>query len=266
MKAMILAAGLGTRLKPWTLEHPKALVPVGGVPMLERVILSLKKQGFTEIIINIHHFGEQIIDFVGNKEFGVSIKISDERGKLLDTGGGILHAQQLLTKDNAPFLIHNVDILSNADLAELMQAHCDHSVDATLLVSNRTSSRKLIFDNDLNLKGWHNLSTDEFKPQGLEMSESDVELAFSGIHVMSTRCFELMTAAGFSGSFPIMDFYLSQASKIKLSQIGKTELSQAGNIDISQAGTIGIKGFCCNDLNLIDIGKPDTLTQANRLF
>ena len=98
------------------------------------------------------------------------------------------------------------------------------------------------------------------------MSESDVELAFSGIHVMSTRCFELMTAAGFSDSFPIMDFYLSQASKIKLSQIGKTELSQAGNIDISQAGTIGIKGFCCNDLNLIDIGKPDTLTQANRLF
>ena len=93
---MILAAGLGTRLKPWTIEHPKALVPVGGVPMLERVILSLKKQGFTEIIINIHHFGEQIIDFVGSKEFGVSIKISDERGKLLDTGGGILHAQQLL--------------------------------------------------------------------------------------------------------------------------------------------------------------------------
>ena len=90
------------------------------------------------------------------------------------------------------------------------------------------------------------------------MSENDVELAFSGIHVMSTRCFELMTAAGFSDSFPIMDFYLSQASKIKLSQIGKT--------DLSQAGTIGIKGFCCNDLNLIDIGKPDTLTQANRLF
>lgn len=266
MKAMILAAGLGTRLKPWTEHHPKALVPVGGVPMLERVILSLKKQGFTEIIINIHHFGEQIIDFVNEKDFGVNISISDERGKLLDTGGGILHAQQLLTKDNAPFLIHNVDILSNADLAKLMQAHCDQNSNATLLVSNRTSSRKLIFDSDLNLKGWHNLSTDEFKPQGLETTENDIELAFSGIHVMSTRCFELMTVAGFSDSFPIMDFYLSQASKIKLSQIGKTDLSQAAKIDKSQAGTIGIKGFCCNDLNLIDIGKPDTLTQANRLF
>lgn len=250
MKAMILAAGLGTRLKPWTLEHPKALVPVGGVPMLERVILSLKKQGFTEIIINIHHFGEQIIDFVNEKDFGVKISISDERGKLLDTGGGILHAQQLLTKDNAPFLIHNVDILSNADLHSLMNEHLKSNAEATLLVSNRSSSRKLIFDNNLYLKGWHNLNTDELKPQGLEMSENDVELAFSGIHIMSTQCFELMTTAGFKDSFPIMDFYLSQANKTGISQTNKT----------------GIKGICCNGLNLIDIGKPDTLTQANRLF
>ncbi|MDE5875469.1 MAG: NTP transferase domain-containing protein, partial [Muribaculaceae bacterium] len=109
MKAMILAAGLGTRLKPWTLEHPKALVPVGGVPMLERVILKLKSSGFDQIVINIHHFGEQIIEFVESRDFGVDISISDERGRLLDTGGGILHAEGLLRVDEGPVLIHNVD-------------------------------------------------------------------------------------------------------------------------------------------------------------
>lgn len=258
MKAMILAAGLGTRLKPWTEHHPKALVPVGGVPMLERVIVRLKEQGFTNIVVNIHHFGEQIIDFIDSKDFGVSIKISDERGKLLNTGGGILHARQLLTTDNEPFLVHNVDILSNADLTGLMTAHTLNGADATLLVSPRQSSRRLIFTEEMYLKGWHNLSTDEFKPKGFVMTESDIELAFSGIHVMSTRCFELMTTDGFSGDFPILDFYLSQASKSDISEVDDTSLSPIG---IS-----GIKGYCCSDLNLIDIGKPDTLTQANLLF
>lgn len=123
MKAMILAAGLGTRLRPWTLQHPKALVPVGGIPMLHRVITSLTAQGFDDITVNIHHFGQQIIDFLNSKEYGTRINISDERGHLLDTGGGIVHASKFLCADAEPFLVHNVDILSDADLCGLMKAH-----------------------------------------------------------------------------------------------------------------------------------------------
>ena len=143
---MILAAGLGTRLKPWTLEHPKALVPVDGIPMLERVILKLKSQGFDEIVVNVHHFAGQITDFLDSKDFGIKISISDERGGLLDTGGGLVHARHLL--EGEPFLVHNVDILSNADLSALMHFHESEGNDVTLLTSDRKSSRKLLFDED----------------------------------------------------------------------------------------------------------------------
>ena len=122
MKAMILAAGLGTRLKPWTLTHPKALVPVGGVPMLERVIRKLEKEGFNDIVVNIHHFGEQIIDFLKSRQWQAHISISDERGELLDTGGGISRASGFLGANSQPFLVHNVDILSSADLSWVMRA------------------------------------------------------------------------------------------------------------------------------------------------
>lgn len=242
MKAMILAAGLGTRLKPWTLSHPKALVPVGGVPMLERVIMRLKSQGFNKIVVNIHHFGEQIVEFLSQNDFGVEIRISDECGMLLDTGGGILNAKNLLVGDGEPFLIHNVDILSNADLAALMAYHksCDNI--ATLLVSNRESSRKLISDAACRLKGWHNLTTGDLKPLGIRMSATDAEYAFSGIHVMSQSVFAEMLDAGYSGAFPIMDFYLDRA---KCCRIGCLK---------------------CADLELIDIGKPETLQQADNLF
>ena len=151
MRAMILAAGLGTRLKPWTLEHPKALVPVDGIPMLERVILKLKSQGFDEIVVNVHHFAGQITDFLDSKDFGIKISISDERGGLLDTGGGLVHARHLL--EGEPFLVHNVDILSNADLSALMHFHESEGNDVTLLTSDRKSSRKLLFDEDGSLKG-----------------------------------------------------------------------------------------------------------------
>ncbi|MDE6382409.1 MAG: NTP transferase domain-containing protein, partial [Muribaculaceae bacterium] len=121
MKAFILAAGLGTRLRPWTLEHPKALVPVGGVPMLERVILRMRDQGFDDITVNVHHFADQIVDFLNARDFGVAVHISDERERLLDTGGAILHASRFLAADPAPFLVHNVDILSDAPHASLME-------------------------------------------------------------------------------------------------------------------------------------------------
>ena len=242
MKAMILAAGLGTRLKPWTLYHPKALVPVGGVPMLERVIYTLKKQGFKKIVINVHHFGDQIIDFLKQKHFGVEIFVSDERGELLDTGGGILHAVRYLNEDNEPFLIHNVDILSNANLRELVEFHISNKNDATLLVSDRDSSRRLLVGEDMKLRGWHNLSTDEYKPMNVVASATDREYAFSGIHVMSVEMLQVMSDSGFHGAFSIMDFYLKNASRCN---------------------------FYCKlneNLDLIDIGKPETLELANKFF
>ena len=133
---MIFAAGLGSRLKPLTDNLPKALVPVAGKPMLEHVILKLKAAGFNEIVINIHHLGQQIIDFLeANNNFGVQIHISDERDYLLDTGGGIKKATRFLMGDE-PFLVHNVDILSNVDLKQLYQHHAEGKALATLLVSS----------------------------------------------------------------------------------------------------------------------------------
>ncbi|MDE5869022.1 MAG: NTP transferase domain-containing protein [Muribaculaceae bacterium] len=248
MKAMILAAGLGTRLKPWTLQHPKALVPVGGVPMLERVINSLSDQGFSEILINIHHFGEQILDFLNryqDKE-KPEIKISDERDELLDTGGGLLEASKILfSVDDTPFLVHNVDILSNADLSSLMDAHLRSGNDVTMLTSGRESSRKLIFDDSHRLKGWHNLSTGEFKPSEYVVAEKDHEAAFSGIYIIGKKAVDLLKIYSEKiekKSFPIMNFFLSNIESLKIGE------------------------FYASDLKLIDIGKPATLEKANKEF
>lgn len=239
MKAMILAAGFGTRLRPWTLEHPKALVPVGGVPMLERVILNLKQQGFNDIVVNLHHFGEQIIDFLRQRDFGVRVRISDERGELLDTGGGILKASSMLCEDNRPFLVHNVDVLSNANLRYLMNIHSS-DVDATLLVSDRESSRKLVFDCDMNMVAWHDLNKDIYRPDTFEsFAREYVDYAFSGIHVLSQRVFENMNRLGFEGGFSIMDYYIRVAEEHR------------------------VKGWLDKKLQLLDIGKPETLSRAD---
>ena len=156
MKALIFAAGLGTRLKPLTDTMPKALVKVGGKPMLEHVILHLKEQGFCDIIINIHYLGEQIIDFLkANHNFGINICISDERSEVLETGGGILKAADFL-EDDEPFLVHNSDILTNIDLRGLYQQHIENKADATLLVGQRDTSRYLIFNHEDTLCGWIN--------------------------------------------------------------------------------------------------------------
>lgn len=250
MKAFILAAGLGTRLKPWTEHHPKALVPVGGEPMLKRVILKLKSEGFDEITVNVHHFANQIIDFLSANDFGVQIHISDEREELLDTGGAILHASKYLASDNRPFLIHNVDILSNADLVGLMSAHETKGYDCTLLVSNRNSSRKLLFDEDMSLKGWCNLHDRSYRPieNGDWLSKQKEnglvrDYAFSGIHVMSPTALAMMKEEGFSGKFSVIDFFL-------------------GNTNSG----LRIKGELISGLELIDIGKPDTLSRANALL
>lgn len=240
MKAMILCAGLGTRLKPWTLHHPKALVPVGGVPMLKRVAENLYSHGFDEITVNVHHFADQIIEYIDAGNLPMKhVNVSDESECLLDTGGGLLHASHFLAADNSPFLVHNVDILSNADLNSLYECHLKSGRDITLLVSDRVSDRKLLFDKDMNLKGWINTKTKETRPVELNVSEDDYLLAFSGIYVMSPSVFDVMRLNGFAGSFPIMDFFLARIPDVSIG-------------GVSQCG-----------LEIIDIGKPDSLKKAN---
>ena len=240
MKAMIFAAGLGSRLKPLTDTMPKALVPVAGCPMLEHVILKLKASGFTEIVINIHHFGEQIIDFLKtNNDFGLTIHISDERDRLLDTGGGISKARLFFENSGEPFLVHNVDILSDMNLKELYDFHMQSGSVATLLASRRTTSRYLLFDTERKLRGWINKDTGQVKPEGFHYDESLYrEYAFSGIHVFSPAVFRLMEAPRWEGKFSIMDFYLATC--------GQTDYS----------------GYLAEKLELIDIGKPETLARA----
>lgn len=240
MKAMIFAAGLGSRLKPLTDTMPKALVPVAGCPMLEHVILKLKASGFTEIVINIHHFGEQIIDFLKtNNDFGLTIHISDEWDRLLDTGGGIRKARLFFENSGEPFLVHNVDILSDMNLKELYDFHMQSGSVATLLASRRTTSRYLLFDTERKLRGWINKDTGQVKPEGFHYDESLYrEYAFSGIHVFSPAVFRLMEAPRWEGKFSIMDFYLATC--------GQTDYS----------------GYLAEKLELIDIGKPETLARA----
>ncbi len=237
MKAMILAAGLGTRLRPWTLSHPKALVPVDGVPMLERVISRLKDEGFDEIIVNVHHFGEQIIDFLESHDFGVKIFVSDERDLLLDTGGGIVKADALAGDE--PVLVHNVDILSNASLGDLMKRHLENGDDATLLVSDRASSRKLIFDPAMTLRGWYHLEEQRYRPEDLASAPGDREYAFSGIYVAGKGMRKEMREMFGEQKFPVMDYLLSANREGKVS------------------------GYVQPGLELIDIGKPETLRKAN---
>ena len=240
MRAMIFAAGLGSRLKPLTDTMPKALVPVAGCPMLEHVILKLKASGFTEIVINIHHFGEQIIDFLKtNNDFGLTIHISDERDRLLDTGGGIRKARLFFENSGEPFLVHNVDILSDMNLKELYDFHMQSGSVATLLASRRTTSRYLLFNTERKLRGWINKDTGQVKPEGFHYDESLYrEYAFSGIHVFSPAVFRLMEAPRWEGKFSIMDFYLATC--------GQTDYS----------------GYLAEKLELIDIGKPETLARA----
>ena len=236
MKAMIFAAGLGTRLKPLTDTMPKALVPVAGKPMLEHVINKLKNAGFDEIIINVHHFAEQIIDFLqANNNFGITIHISDETNKVLYTGGGIKKAAPFL---NEPCLIHNVDILSNTDLKALFDYHLKSGNDSTLLVSPRKTVRYLLFNEENRLCGWINKDSLQTKPEGfIYQPDIQKEYAFSGIHVISPNLFQEMDDK-WTGKFSIMDFYLQTCKDM---QIG---------------------GYAKEDLRLIDIGKLETLAQA----
>lgn len=207
MNAMIFAAGLGTRLRPLTDNCPKALVKVKGKSLLEHNIIKLKEAGFDHIVVNVHHFGQQIIDFLKeNDNFGIDIKVSDERELLLDTGGGIRKALSLFS-NNDPVLIHNVDILSTIDLRSIYQRHVANNCEATLCIAPRKTSRYLLFDQDMRMRGWTNITTGEVKGEKAENM-----YAFSGIHIINHGLCSVLDEMN-KDVFPIMEFYLSNCAK-----------------------------------------------------
>ena len=245
MKAMIFAAGLGTRLKPITDTIPKALVPVCGEPLLKHVIIRLKESGIDDMVVNVHHFADKVIDYLAQNDFGVRIAVSDESDRLLETGGGILHARDLLVRgepSDGRFLVHNVDILSDLDIRAFVDAWRPGAL-ASLLVSSRKTQRYLLFDDDMRLVGWTNIATGEVRSPypGLDPSGCTM-LAFSGIHQVSDSVFDVMESEGMGERFPIMDFYLKVCDRYPI---------------------YGIKPA---SLELIDVGKLDTLALAEEFI
>lgn len=243
MRAMIFAAGLGTRLKPLTDTLPKALVPLAGKTLLQWQIERLKAAGITDIVVNVHHFPDMIINYLReNDNFGCRIAVSDERDMLLETGGGLRKAKELLTSSpnsliaSSPILICNVDILSNIDLPTLLQAYNPEEM-GVVVVSPRDTQRYLLFDETNRLCGWTNIATGEVRPASLVSSlnilpptgEADLQakptyqlqrsdlspLAFSGMQVLNPRIFDVMdkVVAEKGDKFSLIDLYLSIAEK-----------------------------------------------------
>lgn len=207
-KAMILAAGLGTRMRPVTNDKPKALVEWEGTSMLEHIVLKLKNSGFDQIVINVHHFAQMIVDFVKEKDhFGVQIEFSHEVDEPLDTGGGVAHASWFF--DDKPFLVHNVDIMSNIDLRKLYNAHKQSHEIATMAVKDRETSRSLLMNQEHLLKGWRDNRNGETILVD-EKTEDLVPIAFSCVHVMNPEIFTLFPA---DKKFSITPFYLELARK-----------------------------------------------------
>ena len=246
MKALVLAAGLGTRLKPWTLHHPKALAEVNNKPLLQRTIQYLQQAGIKDVIVNVHHFATQIIYALEkNQGWGSHYQISDESNLLMDTGGAIMKAEkQGLLDRGEDFLVVNADILTDLSLEALVKTHEEHKYLATLAVSNRNSSRRLLFDKASGLLGgWEHTGTGKQK-MAREMKAYQ-ELAFSGIHILNGQLLELFSLQGaFNGSVPfsIIDAYLWAAKEWPI-----------GFYDHSGA-------------KFIDTGTPERLAEAAGIF
>lgn len=238
LNAMIFAAGLGTRLKPYTNSKPKALVELAGKSLLERAILKLKDLGVDRIVINVHHFADLIELFLTeNNNFGLDIRISDERNELLDTGGGLKKARDLFIP-NEPILIYNVDILSSIDLNQLIESHLKSEALVSMVMRKRESSRYLYFNNDNQLTGWKNCKTGETKVARSDMNQSH-PLAFSGIHLVDFKLFDLIDE---NGKFSIIDLYLRLAKNEKM-------LAFADQSDL-----------------WFDLGKPEQLKKAEQII
>lgn len=210
-KAMIFAAGLGSRLRPLTNHQPKALVNVADQPLLEHCVEHLVQYGVEELVINVHHFAKQLMDFVEEKDnWGLTIHFSDERDELLETGGGLLKAKAWLQGD-APFVVINADILSNINLAEMLAFHQQQQAMVTLAVRDRESSRKLLFSEDSQLAGWRNEKTDE--ERWARRAEKVKAYGFSGIQIIEPAFLELIEQRG---KFSIIEPYLQLAAVHKI--------------------------------------------------
>lgn len=237
MKAMVFAAGLGTRLKPWTDEHPKALAMVNGKSLLQRNIEYLQTAGIQDIIINVHHFADQIIRAVEeNNGWGSNIQISDETDALLDTGGGLMKVASFF--EGEPFFLAvNADVLTDLSLKRFIQHHIDTSALATLAITDRMSNRHFLFDEEQSLVGWRQL--EPFSEKIVKSSQFLIPKAFSGLHVINPDIFNNI---GQQGKFSIIDVYLSLANHFP------------------------IIGFDHTGSRYLDVGKPGSLQMANDFF
>lgn len=236
-KAMILAAGLGTRLKPWTDHHPKALAVVNGKSLLQRNVEYLQQYGVKDIIVNVHHFAGQIIDAIEkNKGWGSNISISDEQDEVLETGGGLKKAAPYF-KDSANFILMNVDVLTDIPLNQLISYHLKHKPLATLATTNRKTSRYFLFNNENQLSGWTNVEKGDTKIT--RQADHYEKKAFSGIHIISNRIFSLIQQ---EGKFSMVDVYLALSS------------------------TEEIQSFDHSNTHFIDVGKPESINKAGAIF
>lgn len=234
MQAFLLAAGLGTRLHPLTLNRPKALVEVNGIPLLKIALDNLIRQGATRIVVNIHHFANLMSDFLNSHSWDAEVIISDESNLLLDTGGGLKKAAPLF--DSAqPILIHNVDILSRINFPQIISQHTDSKNIATLVTCQRETSRQLLFDDHRQLVGWTNRTTREYRWVNASVTRC-TPMAFSGIAVVEPLLLNLLPAA--DRPYPIIPAYLDIAKNHRISY------------------------FEHNESDWLDVGKPETLIQA----
>lgn len=238
-KAMLFAAGLGTRLKPFTDNHPKALAVVNGKTLLERNIAYLNSFGIQDIVINVHHFADQVVDFLKRYEHtGINIVVSHEADGPFETGGGLAFAAPYFNETLAPFVVMNVDMLTNLDLVGMMDFHNKINPLATLAVTKRESSRQFLFDEEMRLVGWRNNNTAETRWSAKEIQ--DVELrSFSGIHIISPAIFNLMPS---TGTFSITDVYIKLAADSLI-------------VGYDHSGDI-----------ILDVGKPSSVLEAAVLF
>ena len=236
-RAMILAAGLGTRFKPWTDLHPKALAPVNGKTLLQRNIEYLQRYGICDIVVNVHHFGDQIVSALHtNRGWGSRITISDEHSEVLETGGGLKKAGPGLL--DGPFVLMNVDILTDMDLGAMIADHLEHRPLATLAVTGRSTSRYFLFSSGNELCGWKNVRTGEQR-LARPVEGEPIPKAFSGIHVIDPSIFNFITR---EGKFSMVDVYL----------------------DLAAAHSI--RGFDHSRSLFIDVGRPSSAEEAARLF
>lgn len=242
MKGFILAAGIGSRLKPWTDAHPKALVPVGGRPIISHVVDKMLAAGIDTIVVNVHHFASQITEYLRMAYPDVDIRFSDESQLLLNHGGGLRKALRLIGHDDV--LIHNADIISTLDLSAFIAEFEAQQADALLLTQHRNTQRYLLFERD-RLQGWTNVATGETRPDAMDASPERYDFqAFAGVHIMRSTMFKaLMDYADDNVPFSIIDFYIDQC---RTAQIHRMELPECAV--------------------WFDVGKPDTLDKARQFF